>query len=68
MHKLLYKIQLHGRKNPKKGDKNQRRLALIMGCGIGNLRPLSKPCFRPKSLSSSYIMGGKNFHSMRKNT
>jgi hypothetical protein len=53
MHKFLYKIQLHGQKNQKKGHKNQRRLALIMGCGTGNLRPLSKPYFHPKSLSSS---------------
>jgi hypothetical protein len=30
-----------------------------MGCGIGNLRPLSKPYFHPKSLSSSSIMGAK---------
>jgi len=59
MHKLLYKIQLHGQKNPKKRDKNQRRLALIMGCDIGSLRPLSKPYFHPKSLSSSSIMGEK---------
>jgi len=43
-------------KNPKKRDKNQRRLALIMGCDIGSLRPLSKPYFHPKSLSSSSIM------------
>jgi hypothetical protein len=59
MHKLIDKLKLHGQKNPKKGDKNHRRLALIMGCGIGNLRPLSNPYFHPKSLSSSSIMGEK---------
>jgi hypothetical protein len=30
-----------------------------MGCSIGNLKPLSKPYFHPKSLSSSSIMGAK---------
>jgi hypothetical protein len=30
-----------------------------MGWSIGNLKPLSKPYFHPKSLSSSSIMGGK---------
>jgi hypothetical protein len=59
MHKLLYKIQFHGQKKPKKGDKNCKRFVLIMGCSIGNLEPLSKPYFHPKSLSSSSIMGGK---------
>ncbi len=47
-------------KKSKKGDRNQRRLELIMGCSIGNLRPLSKTYFHPKSLSSSSIMGEKN--------
>ncbi len=56
------------KKNPKKGDKNRRRLALIMGCGIGNLRPLSKPCFRQNHYHHHILWVEKKIHSMRKNT
>jgi hypothetical protein len=38
------------KKYRKKEEKNGRMLALIVGCGIGNVKPLSKPYFNPKSL------------------
>jgi hypothetical protein len=37
-----------------------------MGWSIGNLKPLSKPYFHPKSLSSSSIMGGKKLSFYQK--
>jgi hypothetical protein len=40
MHKLFYKIQLHGQWNLGNGGRNGKTLALKMGCGFENLRAL----------------------------
>jgi hypothetical protein len=49
MHKLLYRKQLHGWTNLKKGGKKCKRLALKVGGNLENLKPLSKSYLYPKS-------------------
>lgn len=49
MHKLFYKRQLHGQRNPWKVGKNEGRIALNVWCQLEDLKPMSKSYLHLKS-------------------
>jgi hypothetical protein len=50
------------KKSRKKNKKNGRKLAWIVGWDIGNVKPLSKPYFNPKSLWLKKPWNSNNYH------